>query len=182
MEKNILSIKLEKENIFKRLVNFLNENPLKRIAFIITIICFVFVLIACCIKQDDANQYYIHYGKGLIFITSLWYFLISIFITYAGILFIIFTTNNFNIYVLFSIILFLGINVAFNLLIYFFIPSIFSSSNTRVMVLSILNIIASFILGFFIYKNNRYPYISYLFLIMFLIISSFGVTLRNVSA
>jgi hypothetical protein len=173
---------MEKENIFKRLVNNLNSNPLKWIAFVMTIICFVFILIACWIRQDDANQYYIHYGRGMIFITSLWYFLISVFITYVGISFIIFTTNNFNIYVLLAIMLFLGINVIFNLMIYFFIPSIFSSSNTRVMVVSILNIVASFILGFFIYRNNRYPYISYLFIIMFLVINSFGATLRNVSA
>jgi hypothetical protein len=172
---------MEKEPLLEKAKKDIKKYPYKWIAFAFTIISFIIILIMCWIRQYNAEQYYIHYSNGLTFTTSLWYFLISVGITYIGISFIIFTIKNFDKFTLYTVILFLIFNVLYYLFIFFIIPSIYSESNYRVMIFAILNIIATLVLGFAIYKNTNYPYISYIFIIIFLANNALGLTLFNVN-
>ncbi len=163
----------------KSLYHKLKEvSTFKWITIIVTVICFIVVFTFGMIKRGDAEQYYIHYGSGCLFIMSLWYFLISVIITYVGFLYIIITTKHMNLWMMFTVIIAVIFNLIFNLLIYYFIPDIDATSNTGVFVVSILSIVLNVFLALFIYNNSKTPIISYIFLILILVINAFGITLK----
>lgn len=159
-------------------MDILNFKYLKLVLVILSIICLVIILSLCWTKQYESEQFYKYNGNGFLFITSLWYFIISVFITYISIIFIILTTKSFNIYMLIALVLFLIINLIFNFFLYYFTPSIFDQSNVKLLVIAILNLIISLVLGIFIFRNSYYPYLSYIFVILIITIASLGINIR----
>ena len=149
-----------------------------KIAILLLIVgAFVILLVLGLNKLSDAQQYYKYFGTGNTFVFEKWYFFISIVITYVGIFVIILSLYKINIGTIILCVIFIGLNIAINLKIYYFIPTIYDTSLTTVRVLSILNILAIFLFFVIVNNNSRFPILSYSFISLILIFNAYNATL-----
>jgi hypothetical protein len=152
---------------------------LRWILFILITISFIVLIILTPINLSLANDFYSHYSTSTLYILSVPYLVLSILGTYISLFLIILNLKSINIYIFILTLIFLGINIGMNLLIFYFIPSIYAGDNNRVMYLAIFNLICAVLFLPFIYYNSKYDIISYLSVIVLIVISGFNINFGN---
>jgi hypothetical protein len=161
----------------------LGPNPVQEIPYLrmivvfLIIAAFVVVLVLGLSHRQEAQDYYDLNGTGATFILSLWYFLLSIIVVYGGLLFIVLTLKKISLWMFFIAAAFLGLSVLYFLVLYYFVPEVGTNKTTITFVPALLNIIFAALMFTFIYNNSRYPWVSYVFVALFITNFAFGITL-----
>jgi hypothetical protein len=155
------------------------DYSLRFITYFLILVSFILVLTLCLVKRSEAEAFYSSFGSGFTFITSLWYMLPIFIITYAGIFFVVYTTNKISIWMVIVVLVFLIINVITNLMIYYFIPETAENFGTvRSKVTGAISIVPLAILAYLIYNNNSRPVISLIIIAALIVFSAFSINVN----